>query len=226
MKHHQPQESGDTGQSPARRPSFAPRGTPVRGGRRGVWTRQESERYWLPRRSAPALIARMRPVTGRPRAPRGPQRLAVLMIWLLGCPVASVAQVAVPPSPDRGYIGLGWSFPLAVEEDESGVMRASGYSVVVQVDKCSPAEKAGFQAGDVLKVVSGRDGRIVPLFEGIRPGTVHIVTVERGEEVLDLTMTIEEPLGEGETPADRCDEKCSQARCGRQPDAIAKVVKT
>lgn len=143
-------------------------------------------------------------------------RVAVSMIWLLGCPVASVAQAVAPPSPDKGYIGLGWSFPLDLEEDESGVMRASGYSVVVQVDKCSPAEKAGFQVGDVLKVVSGRDGRIVPLFEGVnRPGTVHIVTVERGEEVLDLTMTIEEPIGEGETPADRCDSSAT-ALCEEQ----------
>lgn len=152
-----------------------------------------------------------------------PNRAIALMVSLLGCPVASVAQLAVPSSPDAVYIGLGWSFPLAVEEDESGVMRATGYSVVVQVDKCSPAERAGFRVGDVLKVVSGRDGLIVPLFQGInKPGTTHVVTIQRGEEVLDLTMTVEEPLREDETPADRCDDSAPrqdvdgrQTRLGR-----------
>lgn len=138
---------------------------------------------------------------------------AALMACLFGMPL--VAQpTAVPPSPDRGYIGLGWSFPLAVETDSAGVRRAARYSTVVQVDKCSPAERAGFKVGDALKVVDGQDGRIVPLFmvqDKRLPGSVHVVTVQRGEELIELTMTSTEPLREGEKPADRCDSPVAAA---------------
>ena len=54
--------------------------------------------------------------------------------------------------------------------------------------------------------VDGRDGRLLPLFPGgpYLPGTVHRVTVRRGERLLELTLTLAEPLAEGEDPSDRC----------------------
>ena len=119
-----------------------------------------------------------------------------------------VAAVYWPGSPDRGYFGLGWEPGTVISYDEKPI-RTYDYAVITNVHKCSPAEKAGFRVGDLLVVVDGRDGKILPLFNDRRPGNTHVATVRRGDEELELTVT-EITLQDAELARQRCG--------GRPPD--------
>lgn len=98
--------------------------------------------------------------------------------------------------------------PRAARADDSQPKQLNSYPVVVVVKTCSPAEAAGFEVGDELVRVDGRDGRLLPLFAGgpYGPGTLHRVTVRRGERLLELKLTLAEPLADGEDPSDRCEK--------------------
>ena len=108
-----------------------------------------------------------------------------------------------PGSPDRGWLGLAYEPGIVISYDEKPI-KTYDYAVITNVYECSPAAKAGFHVGDLLVVVNGRDGKILPLFDKRGPGVVHVVTVRRGKEEIELTVTETEKLRDGERPSNRC----------------------
>ena len=130
------------------------------------------------------------------------------MAALTACFVIEPAHGQVPPHRSQGWSGLGWmNGPKVARSDDARPTQLKSYPVVVVVKACSPAEAAGFEVEDELVSVDGRDGRLLPLFPGgpHMAGTVHRVTVRRGERLLELTLTLAEPLAEDEDPSDRCE---------------------
>ena len=161
--------------------------------------------------ATPAVSGADTLMTGQTRLPR--LALASLCAVLaLSWPVTARAQVDLdmPPADNVGYLGFGWARVAVLGPDPDSPPQSGGtYPVVDNVDKCSPAEKAGLRVGDELMVVDGRDaGRPGYIFGDSRggPGTVHTFTVRRGAELIELTVTSTEPLGKNERPADRCEE--------------------
>lgn len=150
-------------------------------------------------------------MTGRTRLPH--LALASLCAVLaLSWPVAARAQanLDLPPADNVGYLGFGWALTAVLGPDPDSPPQSGMYPVVDNVDKCSPAEKAGLRVGDELMVVDGRDARGPGyIFEDSptrEPGAMHAFTVRRGDELIELTITSTEPLGKDEKPADRCEE--------------------
>lgn len=135
-------------------------------------------------------------------------RNALMSGLLMACMLVEPAHGQAPPSPTQGWSGLGWiNGPRAVRTDDSQPRQLESYPTVFVVRECSPAESAGFEFGDELVSVDGRDGRLLPLFPDSPhpPGTVHQVTVRRDEKLLELMLTLAEPLAEEEDPSDRCE---------------------
>lgn len=129
------------------------------------------------------------------------------MAIFAACVLVQPADGQAPPRPSQGWSGLGWvNGPRVARADDSQPKQLKSYPVVFVIRGCSPAELAGFEFGDELVSVDGRDGRLLPLFPGgpSAPGTVHEVTVRRGERLLELTLTLAEPPAEDEDPSDRC----------------------
>ena len=84
---------------------------------------------------------------------------------------------------NRDYVGIGAEFIMH-----------DGYPVVTRVFVDSPAEKAGLQAGDILKAVDGEDlagmanDEVVGKIGGDE-GTDVTLTVERKMETMDIVVT-------------------------------------
>ncbi|MEM6917005.1 MAG: PDZ domain-containing protein, partial [Verrucomicrobiota bacterium] len=59
----------------------------------------------------------------------------------------------------------------------------------------SPAEKAGFKTGDILRSLNGEDiARVEGLLDELRklePDTEYPVVLKRGDEELDVTISLE-----------------------------------
>lgn len=148
--------------------------------------------------------------TGRPALAR--LALASLCAVLaVSEPVAAKAQVIrVKPADEKniGFLGFAWTQEAVLGPDSDSPIQPV-ITRVTSVNKCSPAEKAGLRVGDELMIVDERDARQPGyIFEDSNTGagTVHIFTVRRGEDVIELSMTRTEPLGKNERPADRCEE--------------------
>ena len=83
----------------------------------------------------------------------------------------------------------GW---LGIEYDST----EDGTSVVKSVVKGSPAEKAGFQAGDVLYAVNGvqmnegNKDQVKAVWKSLKPGSTVNYTVKRAGGPTDLTATL------------------------------------
>ena len=134
-------------------------------------------------------------------------RVLACAVALLASFEAAAQVVTVPALPKKGYIGMSYGVAGGlIPETDSTAARAVTYPVVSGVEECSPIALAGVKVGDVLTAVNGRDARILPLFgkHGTASGRVHVLTVQRGEESLQVTLTVAEPLAEGEKPSDRC----------------------
>ena len=172
--------------------------------------------------AAAAVALRLRRLATRARFGPAPmtRSVALARIVLSGCaflaialPVRGEAQsrLHVPPlEDDLGYLGFSWIYgtgTMVIGSNSETPVRSGVYPTVSDVDKCSPAERAGLRVGDELTVVNGHDGRRMPLFadDPLEPGTVHVFTVRRGDELIELTMTSAEPLSQGEMPEDRCE---------------------
>lgn len=71
-----------------------------------------------------------------------------------------------------------------------------GASIVQEVVKGSPAERAGFQAGDVLYALNGIEmneanaSRVKSTWKALKPGSVANYTVQRAGVAKDLTVTL------------------------------------
>lgn len=127
--------------------------------------------------------------------------LGLSAILAIAWPAAGEAQETlyiprVPGKPVPAYTGFNYGGTLG------------GHPSVHSVAKCSPADLAGLRVGDVILVFDGQDTREVPLFRDSseEPGTVHVMTVRRGEETIEIVLTSTEPLAKDEKPADRCEE--------------------
>jgi predicted metalloprotease with PDZ domain len=85
---------------------------------------------------------------------------------------------------NRGWLGIKY------EESENGM------SVVQDVVKGSPAERAGFRSGDVLFALNGiqmneaNSERVASTWKALKPGSVVSYTVKREGTPKDLTVTL------------------------------------
>lgn len=124
--------------------------------------------------------------------------LSLSAILAIAWPAPSGAQeiLYIPGPPPPSYTGFNYGGQLG------------GRPSVLDVAKCSPADRAGLRVGDVILVFDGRDTGEAPLFRGSsrEPGTVYVMTVRRGEEKIEIVLTSTEPLAKDEKPADRCEE--------------------
>ncbi len=93
--------------------------------------------------------------------------------------VVSVPQLAIPAM--SGVLGV------RLGDEENGV-------VVEDVISDSPAEKVGIQAGDVITHVDGKETatreELIRTVRTYRPGTTVSVTIRRGDETLDISVTL------------------------------------
>ena len=128
--------------------------------------------------AAAAVALRLRRLATRTRFGPAPmtRSVALARIVLSGCaflaialPVRGEAQsrLHVPPlEDDLGYLGFSWIYgtgTMVIGSNSETPVRSGVYPTVSDVDKCSPAERAGLRVGDELTVVNGHDGRRMPL---------------------------------------------------------------
>lgn len=92
-----------------------------------------------------------------------------------------------PTAPPVAYVGLGWSRPMSSQTP------SAPYIVTKVVDQ-SPAFRAGLAAGDRILMVNGMvPGEMDPLFPGIAPGRRYRLTVQRGDQQLELEIVADPP---------------------------------
>lgn len=122
---------------------------------------------------------------------------AIIPVLLLGVVAPGpVGAQSVPISPDTtGYHGLTWKIGTATFlATTSGEVLASSPQeppVVLGVQPCSPAHFAGFEPGDRIIAVNGRDPRESgPLFPEDKPGAAYRFELRRGEKRIELTLTM------------------------------------
>lgn len=102
-----------------------------------------------------------------------------------GCP-ANKAECAKHMAEMKNH---GW---LGIQYDQT----EDGSSVVKEVVKGSPADKAGFRSGDVLYALNGIEmneanaGRIQAAWKPLMPGSTVAYTVKRAGVAEDLTVTL------------------------------------
>ncbi len=108
----------------------------------------------------------------------------------------------------RGRLGIGIQ-PMTKELAETFKLKSTDGVVVVNVERGSPAEKAGLQVGDVILAYNGKrieEANLLPrLVGGTKPGEQAKLEVVRKGERQTLTATV------GEIPAQ------PTARAGRAP---------
>jgi serine protease Do len=101
---------------------------------------------------------------------------------------------------ERGRIGVAIQEVTQSLAQSFGLDRPRG-ALVSQVEKDSPAEKAGLKAGDVLLGVNGkaieRSAEIPPLVAAVKPGSKANFEVWRDGSKRQITVTV------GELPAER-----------------------
>ncbi len=106
-----------------------------------------------------------------------------------------VPEVRAPIYPSLG---------LSTREDDDGNRE------VIFVSEGSPAERAGFQLGDILRSVEGVDirvkGNLSRLMAGKRWGDSLSATVQRGDETLELLVLLRRTIEDDEDDEDDEDE--------------------
>ncbi len=111
---------------------------------------------------------------------------------VLALGVVSVPRLAVP--------AIGGVLGVQLGDEEDGV-------AVQGVVPGSPAEKVGIQPGDVVTHVDGKETatreELVAAVRAYRPGDTVTVTLRRGDEALDLTVTLAPLSGPGQQRRER-----------------------
>jgi serine protease Do len=131
---------------------------------------------------------------------------------------------AVIYTPNQGSIGLGFAIPinrvktivaelrnhgkverefwtgLEIQGIDERVARYFGLPsaegvIVSDVKKGSPADRAGFQAGDIIAAVNGEkvvdEGSLTTIFDDARAGDVVRIKVLRDRKAIELKLTLE-----------------------------------
>ncbi len=102
-------------------------------------------------------------------------------------------QIIAKGSVTRGWIGVGVQ-DINKELAESFKLPTAKGVLITQVERGSPADKAGVRLGDVLVAVNGKpvgdSTTMLNLVAALRPGEQARVRVARNEEETDLTVTI------------------------------------
>lgn len=108
---------------------------------------------------------------------------AKLFLRLLG--LVPVKQVDVEVNDEVRLIPGGKSVGIAIETEGLVVVGASDLG-----NSVSPARQAGLKPGDIITQVNGQDVRTAEeLAEKVKPGEAASLTVRRGDENIDLTLT-------------------------------------
>jgi putative serine protease PepD len=98
--------------------------------------------------------------------------------------LAALRQVADGTPLSEGYLGVG------LERRRDGGQGA----VITQVELGSPAADAGLESGDVVVAVDGRaivgDDDLIGTIRDLDPGTRVSVSVVRGDDTIDVTVTL------------------------------------
>jgi serine protease DegQ len=102
-------------------------------------------------------------------------------------------QIIEKGSVTRGWIGVGVQ-DISKELAESFKLPTAKGVLITQIERGSPADKAGVKLGDVLVAVNGRPvgdtTTMLNLVAALRPGEQASVRVARNQEETDLTVTI------------------------------------
>ncbi len=102
-------------------------------------------------------------------------------------------QIIEKGSVTRGWIGVGVQ-DINKELAESFKLPTAKGVLITQIERGSPADKAGVKLGDVLVAVNGRPvgdtTTMLNLVAALRPGEQASVRVARNQEETDLTVTI------------------------------------
>ncbi|HVK54375.1 MAG TPA: DegQ family serine endoprotease [Burkholderiales bacterium] len=114
----------------------------------------------------------------------------------------------------RGWLGVVIQ-PVTKELAESFNLSKAEGALVASVEKGSPADKAGVEAGDVIMSVNGKpvatSADLPRHIAGIRPGAKAVLDVSRKGAVKQLTVTV------GELPAERMQGKPQQRLKADEP---------
>jgi serine protease DegQ len=102
-------------------------------------------------------------------------------------------QIIEKGSVTRGWIGVGVQDINKELADSFKLPTAKGV-LITQIERGSPADKAGIKLGDVLVAVNGRQVgdtvTMLNLVAALRPGDQARVRVARNQEETDLTVTV------------------------------------
>ena len=102
-------------------------------------------------------------------------------------------QIIEKGSVTRGWIGVGVQ-DINKELAESFKLPTAKGVLITQIERGSPADKAGVKLGDVLVAVNGRPvgdtTTMLNLVAALRPGEQARVRVARNQEETDLTVTV------------------------------------
>ena len=140
----------------------------------------------------------------------------------------NVAMSIADQLKDKGYATRGW-LGVSIQNVDQALAKSFGLSkpegaLVAQVVAGSPAEKAGFDSGDIILEFNGRDvvfsSELPPLVGAVAPGdSVDVLILRNGEqETIEVTI---EPLDEGERVAALpADASSDQSRLGVEVAAV------
>ncbi len=140
----------------------------------------------------------------------------------------NVAMSIADQLKDKGFATRGW-LGVSIQNVDQALAESFGLdkpegALVVQVSNDSPADKAGFDSGDIILRFNDKkvnySSALPPLVGAVRPGsTVDVVILRNGEEqTLDVTI---EPLDEGERVAAMpAQDPVDQSRLGVEVAAL------
>ena len=108
---------------------------------------------------------------------------------------AEAARTAASGGTRQGFLGVS-SMPVAIPERQRAGRRMSSGLLISQISPGSPAERAGLLVGDLLVGFDGADivdaEDLVTRLRGDRIGAAVPVTIIRGTEPMDVTVTVGE----------------------------------
>lgn len=134
----------------------------------------------------------------------------------------NVAMSIADQLKDKGFATRGWLGVSIQNVDQAlaetfGLEKPTG-ALIAQVSDNSPADKAGFNSGDIILEFNGKSvnysSQLPPLVGAVVPGSTVDATVLRNGEQKTLSVTIE-PLDEGERVANApVDDPVDASRLG------------